>query len=874
PVTAPPGLGRLEWSPALTKLAASAPEAGSPPLEGIDDPNALYQQIGVWGRDGKAAIEHGLHYHPEQPPFVKKVTWAYFGIKPPASLDPDVEAAAFLMLTSVPGIPHRDLAWTMVRYWANKEGLPFAIDAWSRTLGPWHAVGYSWGDQPKLVLLPADAPPLRGAVSGAPRPAERITSHAVLDLLRQLVAAADDAATLRARIDELAARDAVTAIAMAALIQDQEALAKLVAARDGDGREMFVLGWDALALLPPSGVAELLTEAGRDTCIHLGSVPDRYRRRIELSQFARYLERHREAALPVAFAWTRRCTDFLLEEDSHYGDYEARQLLRALLEVLGQVRDSAALAEVLADLCTRLAKLNFTKDEDPRPIALQMLSAMPERALPALRAHRQHAWAKRLLPQLERATGEVELVAEASASAVPPELSGKTFDNPPPFFDPKLLPQILLHNGSALPPSAVEAVGLALAKDDQQVIDVVKSTCSPRSLARFAWELFVSWEGKGAPSKHKWGMMALGHFGDDEVAQSLTPMIRRWPGEAQHRRAVNGLEVLAGIGSDVALMCLNGIAQKVKFKGLQRNAREKMDEIAKRRGFSTEELEDRLVPDLELEDDGSMELDFGPRSFRVGFDEALKPFVIDAKGKQRASLPKPSAKDDAALANEAVERFKTMKASVRALASIQVARLEQAMGRRRWPAADFEAFLVHHPLMFHLVRRLVWGVADDAGAPQACFRVAEDRSYADAEDEPFELADDATVVLVHRLHLNDAERAKWRTVFADYELRPPFDQLDREIFRLEPSDLSDDGIIRYVNREVATSKLRGLVSRGWRHGTPQDAGFYHCFGKPIQGDMSAWLPIENGISVSGGGYDDDTQKLGVITFGSDEPWYH
>ncbi|MCA9624416.1 MAG: hypothetical protein KC731_35580, partial [Myxococcales bacterium] len=50
--------------------------------------------------------------------------------------------------------------------------------------------------------------------------------------------------------------------------------------------------------------------------------------------------------------------------------------------------------------------------------------------------------------------------------------------------------------------------------------------------------------------------------------------------------------------------------------------------------------------------------------------------------------------------------------------------------------------------------------------------------------------------------------------------------------------------------------------------------FYHCFGKPIQGDMSAWLPIENGISVSGGGYDDDTQKLGVITFGSDEPWYH
>ena len=72
---------------------------------------------------------------------------------------------------------------------------------------------------------------------------------------------------------------------------------------------------------------------------------------------------------------------------------------------------------------------------------------------------------------------------------------------------------------------------------------------------------------------------------------------------------------------DVALMMLNGIAQKVKFKGLQERAREKMDEIAAKRGMTAEQLADRLVPDLDLDDHGSKTLDFGPRSFRVGFDE-------------------------------------------------------------------------------------------------------------------------------------------------------------------------------------------------------------------------------------------------------------
>ena len=49
-------------------------------------------------------------------------------------------------------------------------------------------------------------------------------------------------------------------------------------------------------------------------------------------------------------------------------------------------------------------------------------------------------------------------------------------------------------------------------------------------------------------------------------------MVRAWPGESQHQRAVLGLECLRAIGTDVALMQLNGIAQKLSFKGLKARA--------------------------------------------------------------------------------------------------------------------------------------------------------------------------------------------------------------------------------------------------------------------------------------------------------------
>jgi hypothetical protein len=190
-------------------------------------------------------------------------------------------------------------------------------------------------------------------------------------------------------------------------------------------------------------------------------------------------------------------------------------------------------------------------------------------------------------------------------------------------------------------------------------------------------------------------------------------------------------------------------------------------EVAEGLGLSTDELADRLVPDLGLDPDGSMTLDYGPRQFRVGFDEHLRPFVRDASGKSLKNLPKPGAHDDDAVAPDAWKRFSALKKEVKAVAGDQINRLEQAMvDQRRWAADDFERFFVAHPFVWHVARRLVWATYDRHGVPGTAFRVAEDRTLATVDDEAFSLDDADRVGVAHPVAL-DVDLKAWSEVFAD-----------------------------------------------------------------------------------------------------------
>ncbi|MCB9603270.1 MAG: DUF4132 domain-containing protein [Sandaracinus sp.] len=435
----------------------------------------------------------------------------------------------------------------------------------------------------------------------------------------------------------------------------------------------------------------------------------------------------------------------------------------------------------------------------------------------------------------------------------------------PSFFVADALSPPLLKNGKALPTVAVERLGtmLSLSKEVTEPyagVALVKEACTAESLAAFSWDLFQAWSVAGYPSKEQWAFVQLGWLGDDECARRLAPQLRVWPGESAHARAVVGLDVLMGIGSDVALMHLNGIAEKLKFKGLQEKAREKIAAIAEARGLTAVELADRLVPDLGLDDDGSLELDFGDRRFRVGFDEALKPFVRDSDGKVLSDLPKPKKTDDAEKSKAATDMWKALKKDARTIAGQQVARLELAMvDRRRWPLTTFRTFLVEHPLVGHLVRRLVWGVYEvevpkdgspAGGTLKQAFRVAEDRSFANTDDDSFELGDEVWIGVVHPLELAPGDAAAFGQVFADYEILQPFVQLGRDLHTLTPDEAKAKELKRVEGAKVPTGRVLGLESRGWRRGDPQDGGGIWWMERRLPGlTLTAVLELDPGIVV-------------------------
>lgn len=412
----------------------------------------------------------------------------------------------------------------------------------------------------------------------------------------------------------------------------------------------------------------------------------------------------------------------------------------------------------------------------------------------------------------------------------------------------------LRDSGAALPVGAVEHIGsmLAISKLGAPYagLALVREACTPESLAEFAWDLYEAWAAAGNPSKDGWAFVALGLLGNDETARRLAPKIREWPGEGGHQRAVTGLDLLAAIGSDVALMHLNGIASKVKFKALQDRAKEKIAAVAEARGLTAAELADRLVPDLGLDDDGTLLLEFGPRQFHVAFDETLKPFVKDTQGARLKDLPKPNKSDDPAQAEAATERYKQIKKDAKAVASLQVTRLELAMiDRRRWAAADFRLFFLEHPLMRHLAARLMWGVYGPDGTLSSAFRVAEDWTLADAQDSAFSLPDEASVGIAHVLEVPKPLQDAFGQVFADYEILQPFKQLGRETYALTDAERQAEKITRYANKTVATGSVMGLVNRGWERGQAQDGGWVGWFSKAVGDGLQVDLELHPGTVV-------------------------
>lgn len=412
--------------------------------------------------------------------------------------------------------------------------------------------------------------------------------------------------------------------------------------------------------------------------------------------------------------------------------------------------------------------------------------------------------------------------------------------------------------GHALSPAHIEQLGRVLCKAKGRVgsseRQILRDLLEDESSEAFSLAMLEDYLSRGSYGRDKWPLRSLMALGGDKTVDRLCAAVK----DMQYPDQVAVVEVLEGIGSDHSLIRLAHFAEKGRGRGFKNAAKSAMSRIARAKGLNEGQLADRLVPTLGLDAQGRMVLDYGPRSFTVGFDEKLKPFVVDDKGKKRASLPKPGAKDDAALALPAEARWKLLKKDVRTLASTQLGRFETSMRvQRRWTGVEFDRYLAGHPLVGHLVRRLVWGVYTLSGQLKGTFRVNEEGAVVDAQDEAW-TRPDGPIGVVHPLDLGDADRAAWGETLADYEIMQPFEQLSRDVY--PPDSPDSQAILQQIDGlTMKGGHLYRLLNQGWNRGGVEDAGQWYEAWTTGPG-FTLRVVTTHGVNITGGyGSDEDSE---------------
>ena len=362
-----------------------------------------------------------------------------------------------------------------------------------------------------------------------------------------------------------------------------------------------------------------------------------------------------------------------------------------------------------------------------------------------------------------------------------------------------------------------------------RTVDALREHCDAASADAFAWALFEQWIAAGAPAHEGWAMRVLAFLAQDGSTLRLAELVRGWPEAKQHKRAAAGLEVLSTIGSDTALGQIHEIGRRVRSKALRERARAAMTAIARSRGLSEEDLLDRVVPGCGLDARGTRTFAFGDRRLEFVLSPGLRPMLreLDERGRPTGALrsmpPRPAGGDDVPESAAAREEWRAFKKQVTSTLKLQADRLERAMRlRRRWSPEDFDRLFVRHPLQIHLVRSVLWGAwvpgspADSTRRLDSAFRVTEEMDLATAEDRTYAIPPSAAIGVVHPLDLDVDSRAAWLRTFEDYELVPPFPQLDRPVHVLEPREEKATELVRPGLLGITSGALMGvLMRRGW-----------------------------------------------------------
>jgi hypothetical protein len=402
---------------------------------------------------------------------------------------------------------------------------------------------------------------------------------------------------------------------------------------------------------------------------------------------------------------------------------------------------------------------------------------------------------------------------------------------------------LLWANGEAVPVSVVYYLLTSQARMRQMQLEMnvrrMLQWLDTGTTGALALTLFTGWAKQGGSARETWCLPLVAALGDDRLVQLLRRQIDTLRKKSRRRTlGPKAVQTLALIGSDLALTEVSDLARHAQNGPVQQAAHEAFAEAAQRLGLTQEELADRIAPRLGLNEQGEHILDFGPRQFsaRVAFDLTLH--LKDSSGKRLNLLPRPNARDDAAKVATAQAAWQVLKKNLAPAVKIQAERLENALSTQRaWSVERWRELFLRHPLLRAFAINLVWGVLDGGRTGyDLIFRPLEDGSLTNADDDACALPAEGQIRLVHPIELDEETRSAWLQHLADYEITPPFPQLNRPGITLD--EATGDGIWwkQYQGYRVPGKLIKEQYQRrGWLAAEEDQGEVYNLIWKAFPG---------------------------------------
>lgn len=359
--------------------------------------------------------------------------------------------------------------------------------------------------------------------------------------------------------------------------------------------------------------------------------------------------------------------------------------------------------------------------------------------------------------------------------------------------------------------------------------DCIAENLDPKDLEEFSADIFVRWYDDGAQTKFKSALYFCAIHGGQKMVDTLIRNIKEWSEAMRSAIAAETVFALALNGSNEALMNVDNMSRKFKNKRVRAAAVEAMAAAADTLGITSEELADRIVPDLGFDRNLCRVFDYGKRQFNVYLKPSLEMEVFSGD-KQIKTLPKPGTTDDKETAEAAFNEFKEVKKQLKNVVAAQRSRLEYVlMCDRKWTSENWEKLFVGNAVMHCFAVGLIWGIYEN-GSLKDTFRYMDDGSFTTADGDEFTLPNDAQIGLVHPLELTEEQIAVWKEQLSDYELTQPFDQLGRMVFRPEDKELPCNSLTRFEDTTVnSVAMINKMTKNGWYKGDAEDAGYFYYF---------------------------------------------